>query len=570
MSKHKLLDIISKHFKWLVGALVCSIIAAFGAWLFQNPPSNPDIKIIYDTIQITPLKYLPDNSLDIDSNSDRTISAIKFAINNKGTCKDNNFKINITTNDNSSEIVRSDEVFIPTLFKDNVKQRSLQNDKKCFFRWIDPYPPKSKIYYFISFSNLLSINNIKMEFLSDSGSFCPQASKIDIKKPFEEFENNLFLNSIFTQDNEAPAISTTTYNINQKLKYVAGSYYPIRVAYRTYIGLRDKNILSKQDINEIDNLFYSHKSCIINKYQSIPSNITALYLYFDFIRFYELILNALINKKILSSHDAENILNISRNAGDTLISGYNIIVIDIEINNILIRKGVVINAGYMYELYDINNEAKNDLSENKKHNDTSKKLTRDKTRLYKMNRLRMKSHNDFEVADAVDQSEPTEEIGDLWLVKASHTNPTNGDELGPNDELTFKIIESAHNYLGTPYRYGGTTPEGFDCSGFVRHVFNENGIKMGRSDRDLAQQGINVPLSALKPGDLIFFNMKRHKHPRIDHVGLYIGDGQFIHADPSRSSQIRISDLKSVHYHNSVVTARRVIAADTDQEPTHK
>lgn len=150
---------------------------------------------------------------------------------------------------------------------------------------------------------------------------------------------------------------------------------------------------------------------------------------------------------------------------------------------------------------------------------------------------------------------------DFWLSKAMHAQRERNLGAEPGDERTFKIVESAYNYLGVPYRYGGTTPDGFDCSGFVRHVFNANGIKLGRSSRDQAQEGIHVPLSALKPGDLIFFSMHRRKHYRIDHVGLYIGDGQFIHAASSRSRQITISDLKSVHYHNRVVTARRVTAS---------
>jgi len=150
------------------------------------------------------------------------------------------------------------------------------------------------------------------------------------------------------------------------------------------------------------------------------------------------------------------------------------------------------------------------------------------------------------------------QLTDLWLDEAMHAAYEEQTGTEPTEGLAFKILETAYNYLGVRYRYGGTTPEGFDCSGFVRYVFSENGIKLGRSSRDQALAGTHVPLSALKPGDLIFFSMHSRRHHRIDHVGLYIGDGQFIHAASSRSRQIMISDLKSVHYQNRVVTARRV------------
>ena len=153
------------------------------------------------------------------------------------------------------------------------------------------------------------------------------------------------------------------------------------------------------------------------------------------------------------------------------------------------------------------------------------------------------------------------ELTDLWPVIALQSPGGERDDTQAEGGMAFKILETAYNYLGVRYRYGGSTPEGFDCSGFVRYVFSENGIQLGRSSRDQAQAGMHVPLSALKPGDLIFFSMRSRKHHRIDHVGLYIGDGQFIHAASSRSRQIMISDLKSVHYQNRVVTARRVLSS---------
>lgn len=164
--------------------------------------------------------------------------------------------------------------------------------------------------------------------------------------------------------------------------------------------------------------------------------------------------------------------------------------------------------------------------------------------------------------EVIEETGSPEPVTDLWLAKASQEREIQAAQEPESqpDGLTLKILESAHSYLGTRYRFGGNSPEeGFDCSGFVQHVFGENGIALGRSSREQARQGMHVPLSALKPGDLIFFNMRHRKHPRIDHVGLYIGDGQFIHAASSRSRQIKIEDLKSVRYQSRVVTTRRII-----------
>lgn len=180
----------------------------------------------------------------------------------------------------------------------------------------------------------------------------------------------------------------------------------------------------------------------------------------------------------------------------------------------------------------------------------------------------LQPHRGLSVPASTDAIEPAEDgylssstqPSDLWLAKDLQTRSSSNSPEAPSDELTLKILESAQSYLGTRYRFGGTSPEsGFDCSGFVQHVFGENGIQLGRSSRDQAREGIHVPLSALKPGDLIFFSMHNRKHSRIDHVGLYIGDGQFIHAASSRSRQIKVEDLKSVRYLSRVVTTRRVI-----------
>lgn len=141
---------------------------------------------------------------------------------------------------------------------------------------------------------------------------------------------------------------------------------------------------------------------------------------------------------------------------------------------------------------------------------------------------------------------------------------------GPLDEQTLNIIESAYSYMGTRYQWGGTTPDGFDCSGFVRYVFRENGIPLGRSSQDQVLEGKAVPLSELRPGDLVFFkfyssrNRERNKG-RVNHVGLYLGNGRFIHAASNPCNRaITVNELASGKYFSRIVEVRRILDASED------
>ncbi|MHB8074161.1 C40 family peptidase [Desulfosporosinus fructosivorans] len=98
------------------------------------------------------------------------------------------------------------------------------------------------------------------------------------------------------------------------------------------------------------------------------------------------------------------------------------------------------------------------------------------------------------------------------------------------------IIATGKQYIGVKYLYGGTTPSGFDCSGFVQYVFAKNGINLPRVSRDQYKVGTSVSFSNLKPGDLVFFSLA--KNGVVDHVGIYVGNGQFINASSSKGVTI--------------------------------
>ncbi|GAB4419002.1 MAG: hypothetical protein OHK0054_09910 [Sideroxydans sp.] len=102
------------------------------------------------------------------------------------------------------------------------------------------------------------------------------------------------------------------------------------------------------------------------------------------------------------------------------------------------------------------------------------------------------------------------------------------------------VVIYAMSLADTPYRYGGNhADEGFDCSGFVGHVFrHELGIALPRTSRDISRVGVPLQASELRPGDLVFYNTQRQP---FSHVGIYIGDGKFVHA-PKSGDRVRVEN----------------------------
>ncbi|TGE31734.1 NlpC/P60 family protein [Desulfosporosinus sp. Sb-LF] len=108
--------------------------------------------------------------------------------------------------------------------------------------------------------------------------------------------------------------------------------------------------------------------------------------------------------------------------------------------------------------------------------------------------------------------------------------------ISPQEKTTTQIISTAKGFLGVPYKWGGTTPEGFDCSGFTRYVFASHNISLPRVSLDQYGVGTPVAFSDLIPGDLVFFNLT--SGTQISHVGIYIGNNQFISATSSKGIAI--------------------------------
>jgi cell wall-associated NlpC family hydrolase len=116
------------------------------------------------------------------------------------------------------------------------------------------------------------------------------------------------------------------------------------------------------------------------------------------------------------------------------------------------------------------------------------------------------------------------------------------------------IIDTALAFRGVPYRYGGTDPSGFDCSGLVQYVFARHGIAVPREVRDQYEIGDDVRLTDVQPGDLIFFETVSRG---ASHVGMAIGGDQFVHA-PSSTGVVRVERFNSSYWASRFVGARRV------------
>lgn len=119
-----------------------------------------------------------------------------------------------------------------------------------------------------------------------------------------------------------------------------------------------------------------------------------------------------------------------------------------------------------------------------------------------------------------------------------------------------KIVGAARNLLGAPYLFGGTTPEGFDCSGYVAYVYSQSvGKKLPRRAAEQIKFGKAISPAKRGPGDLLYFWIEEQQ---IFHVGIYLGEDQFIHA-PSRQGAVNIQRLHDPYWNRRYRGARRII-----------
>jgi cell wall-associated NlpC family hydrolase len=150
-----------------------------------------------------------------------------------------------------------------------------------------------------------------------------------------------------------------------------------------------------------------------------------------------------------------------------------------------------------------------------------------------------------------------------WLGLAALLLVANGCSVVPpkpeprpaEPQVSEKVLTLARSLCGKPYRYGGSSPAGFDCSGFVQYVFRHAaGIKLPRTGRQQFAETCALALGKEAPGDLVFYKIKGGGP---SHVGIYLGKGLFVHA-PSSGGVVKISDANEAYWREHFIGVRRI------------
>jgi cell wall-associated NlpC family hydrolase len=143
----------------------------------------------------------------------------------------------------------------------------------------------------------------------------------------------------------------------------------------------------------------------------------------------------------------------------------------------------------------------------------------------------------------------------LVLAVAALIGCASTPEIQPQLQSQQPLINYALSLQGIPYRYGKETPEeGFDCSGFVKHVYGRHGVWLPRTVREMASALPTVPNYELRSGDLVFFNTGGKTY---SHVGIFINDDKFIHAPSQRTGRVLVSSMNNSYWRQRFVGVRR-------------
>jgi cell wall-associated NlpC family hydrolase len=172
-------------------------------------------------------------------------------------------------------------------------------------------------------------------------------------------------------------------------------------------------------------------------------------------------------------------------------------------------------------------------------------------------RLRHRRHTDVQVAHRRSHSEARTRVARLrsWnRLQSRWARRVHDIPEAARPAATTDVVRTAYSYRGTPYRWGGDSRGGFDCSGFTSFLYRHQGVGLPHSASAQFRMGRKVERGEMKPGDLVFFETV---HKGISHVGMYVGNGRFVHASSRRSGGVRVDTLESGYYRERFRGARR-------------
>jgi cell wall-associated NlpC family hydrolase len=138
--------------------------------------------------------------------------------------------------------------------------------------------------------------------------------------------------------------------------------------------------------------------------------------------------------------------------------------------------------------------------------------------------------------------------------QGSTDQPSRPPRAQAEERPAIRAAQHAARMLGKPYRYGGSTPAGFDCSGLVQFSYAQAGIRVPRSTEEQRRASRPVRAVNLQPGDLLFFDQEGKKN---SHVGIYLGRGEFVHA-PSSGKQVRSDKIDARYWRTHLSEVRRI------------
>jgi len=170
--------------------------------------------------------------------------------------------------------------------------------------------------------------------------------------------------------------------------------------------------------------------------------------------------------------------------------------------------------------------------------------------LYK---VRFGNYDNYQSARAIADSFQQQGLIDRFFIVIPEQYAAAKIKQSGQGDLRHELVRTVRRYLGVPYRWGGETAYGFDCSGLTMVCYRINGLNLPRNSRSQFQAGRPVAREQLQKGDLVFFATKGGS--RVTHVGMYIGNGQFIHA-PRTGKTVRVAKLSTPFFANTYVGAR--------------